>query len=67
MTRRTGSQSGQVDRTAGAIYEDAVRPQDRTRLGSLLAEIGRKAKLSDEVLLAFEQRDRTSPSPISLG
>ena len=46
------------------ILEEAVRPEGRTRLGSLLAEIGREAKLSDEEFAVFEQRDRESPSPV---
>ena len=49
-----------------AILEEAVRPEGRTRLGSLLAEIGREAKLSDEEFAVFEQRDRNPRSPVSL-
>lgn len=30
------------------ILETAVRPQGRVKLGSLLAEVGRKAKLTDD-------------------
>jgi len=42
------------------ILESAVKPQGRIKLGSLLAEIGRKAKLTDEELASFEGvRDRT--------
>lgn len=42
------------------ILESAVRPQGRVKLGSLLAEIGRKVKLTDEEFAIFEGlRDRT--------
>ena len=41
------------------ILEVAVKPQGRIRLGSLLAEIGRKVKLTDEELAVFESvRDK---------
>lgn len=41
------------------ILESAVRPQGRVRLGSLLADIGRRANLSDEEFALFESvRDR---------
>lgn len=43
------------------ILESAVRPAQRVRLGSLLAEIGREA---GGVELEIE-RDRTSSEPIS--
>ncbi|TRX76402.1 FitA-like ribbon-helix-helix domain-containing protein [Pseudomonas mangiferae] len=42
------------------ILESAVKPQGRVKLGSLLAEVGRKAKLTDEELGTFESvRDKT--------
>jgi len=36
------------------ILESAVKPQGRVKLGSLLASIGRKVKLTDEEFAAFE-------------
>ena len=43
------------------ILEVAVKPQGRIRLDSLLAEIGRKVKLTDEELAVFESvRDKAS-------
>jgi antitoxin FitA len=47
-----------------AILEDAVKPEGRVKLGSLLADIGRRAKLSDEELKVFEQRDKTPAEPL---
>ncbi len=47
-----------------ASLEEAVKPQGRIKLGSLLAGIGRRAGLEDEDLAAFE-RDRTPAEPVS--
>lgn len=42
------------------ILESAVKPQGRVKLGSLLADIGRRAKLTDEEFAVFAQmRDKT--------
>ncbi len=42
------------------ILVSAVKPQGRVKLGSLLAEIGRKARLTDDELDIFESvRDKT--------
>jgi antitoxin FitA len=49
-----------------AILEEAVKPEGRIRLGSLLAAIGRQAKLTDEDFALFEQRDKTPAQPISI-
>jgi len=40
------------------ILESAVRPQGRVKLGSLLTEIGREVRLSDDELSLFD-RDKT--------
>jgi plasmid stability protein len=41
------------------ILESAVKPQGRVKLGSLLAQIGRKARLTDDEFAIFESvRDR---------
>jgi plasmid stability protein len=50
------------------ILESAVRPEGRIKLGSLLAEIGRRAKLTDEEFAIFEQvRDRRPSKPVNFG
>lgn len=46
-----------------AILRDAVMPENRVKLGSLLAEIGREIQLTDEELANFE-RDRTPHEPV---
>lgn len=48
------------------ILANAVKPKGRKQLGSLLAEIGRQAKLSDEDLVIIEQvRDKAPAKPIT--
>lgn len=43
-----------------AILEETVKPEGRVKLGSLLAEIGRRVKLTDDEFAVFEQvRDKT--------
>jgi plasmid stability protein len=50
------------------ILESAVKPEGRVKLGSLLAEIGRRAKLTDEEFAIFEQvRDRRASKPVNFG
>ncbi len=42
------------------ILETAVKPQGRIKLGSLLSDIGRKVKLTEEEFAIFENvRDKT--------
>ena len=48
------------------ILANAVKPQGRKQLGSLLAEIGRRARLSDEEFAIIKQvRDKTSARPMT--
>ena len=48
------------------ILESAVSPQGRVKLGTLLADMGRQAKLSDEEFAVFEQvRDKAAARPVS--
>jgi plasmid stability protein len=48
------------------ILEAATRPKGRVKLGSLLADMGREAKLSDEEFAVFEQlRDKAPVPPVS--
>ena len=47
------------------ILESAVSPVGRVKLGSLLAGMGRKAKLSDAEFAVFDQvRDKTPARPV---
>jgi antitoxin FitA len=48
------------------ILESAVSPQGRVKLGSLLADMGRRAKLSDEEFAVFEQvRSKMPARPVN--
>ena len=48
-----------------AILEETVKSEGRIKLGSLLADISRRAGLQDEDLAVFE-RDKTPTKPVSL-
>lgn len=46
------------------ILEQAVKPERRVKLGSLLADIGRRAKLTEDEFAVFEKvRDRSPAKP----
>ena len=48
------------------ILENAVKPRGRVKLGSLLADIGRRAILTDGEFAVFEQmREKTPAQPVS--
>ncbi|MDD3650324.1 Arc family DNA-binding protein [Immundisolibacter sp.] len=47
-----------------AILEEAAKPAGRIQLGSLLADVGRRAGLADEDQAVFEQRDKTPAEPV---
>ncbi|MBU2753452.1 Arc family DNA-binding protein [Acidithiobacillus sp. CV18-2] len=47
------------------ILESTVRPPERLRLGTALAELGRRVGLADDDIAAFEQvRDKTPAEPV---
>ena len=49
------------------ILESAVSPQGRVKLGSLLAHLGRQARLTDEEFAVFEPvRNQAPVRPVSL-
>jgi plasmid stability protein len=48
------------------ILESAINPAGRVKLGSLLADMGRQARLSDEEFAVLEQvRDKAPARPVS--
>jgi antitoxin FitA len=48
------------------ILESVVSPQGRVKLGSLLADMGRRAKLTDREFSVFEQvRNKKPARPVS--
>ncbi|CAB3691336.1 hypothetical protein LMG1873_02132 [Achromobacter piechaudii] len=46
-----------------AILEEAVKPDGRVKLGSLLAQIGRQAKITGKEAALFHQRDTSAAAP----
>ncbi len=48
-----------------AILEEAVKHEGRLKLGSWLAAIGSKVRLTDQELELINQRDQSSPRPLS--
>ena len=49
-----------------AILKNSVQPEGRIKLGSILAEIGREADLTDEDIAVIEQvRDKAPAKPPS--
>jgi antitoxin FitA len=63
---RAAQRGHSMEAEARAILESAVSPKGRVKLGSLLADMGRQAKLSDEEFALFEQvRDKTPARPVS--
>jgi len=50
------------------ILEATVAPEGRVKLGSLLADIGRRAKLTNSEFEVFEKaRDNTPVRPVNFG
>ena len=47
------------------ILEDAVKPEGRLKLGSLLADIGRQIRLTDDEVALVNQRDKSLPRPMT--
>jgi plasmid stability protein len=64
--RMQASQHGRsMEAEVREILEFAVNPVRRVKLGSLLAEMGRKAKLSDAEFAVFNQaRGKTPARPV---
>ena len=65
--RARAAQHGQsMEAEVREILETAISPRGRVKLGSLLADMGRQAKLSEEEFAVFEQvRDKTPSRPMS--
>lgn len=63
---RAASHGRSTEAEVREILEAAVKPEGRVKLGSLLADIGRRAKLTDEDCAVFEQvRDKTPAKLVS--
>ncbi len=58
------SHNRSIEDEVRAILEEAVKPGGRLSLGSLLVDIGRQVRLTDEEIDLINQRDRTAPREI---
>ena len=65
--RVRAAQHGQsMEAEVRQILTSAISPEGRIKLGTLLAYMGRQARLSDEEFAVFEQvRDKTPARPVS--
>jgi len=62
---RAAQRGHSMEAEAREILESAVSPQGRVKLGSLLAGMGRRAKLSDEEFAVLEQvRSKALARPV---
>ena len=65
LQARAANHGNSMEAEVREILESAVRPQGRIKLGSLLADMGRKAALKDDEFAVFEQvRDKTPVKPV---
>ena len=66
LRMRAGQHGHSMEAEVREILESAVSPAGRVKLGSLLADMGRQAKLTDKEFAVFEQvRDKTPARPLS--
>ncbi len=47
-----------------ALLEEAVKPQGRLKLGSMLTQVGREMKLTDDEVALISQRNPALPRPM---
>ncbi len=62
LRTRAASRGHSMEAEVREILEAAVNPKGRVKLGSLLADMGRRAKLTDEEFAAFEQMRSKAPA-----
>ncbi len=48
-----------------ALLEEAVKPHGRLKLGSMLTQVGREMRLTDDEVALISQRDPALPRPMS--
>ncbi|MDO9519358.1 MAG: Arc family DNA-binding protein [Pseudohongiella sp.] len=64
LRMRAASHGRSTEAEIREILESAVRPPQQLRLGTALAELGRRTGLTDEDIATFEQvRDKTPAEP----
>ncbi len=68
LRMRAAAHGRSTEAEVRTILTDAVRPESRIRLGSMLADIGQQAGLSDEEVDILDSvRDRSPARPPDLG
>lgn len=66
LRTRAANHGHSMEAEVREILESAVSPAGRIKLGSLLVDIGRQAKLTDQEFSVFEQaRDKAPARPVS--
>ena len=66
LRMRAGQHGHSMEAEVREILASVVSPAGRVKLGSLLADMGRQAKLTDKEFAVFEQvRDKTPARPLS--
>jgi antitoxin FitA len=66
LRARAARRGHSMEAEAREILESAVSPQGRVKLGSLLADVGRRARLTDGEFAVFEQvRSKALTRPVS--
>lgn len=66
LRMRAAQRGHSMEAEVREILEAAVTPQGRVKLGSLLADMGRQARLSDEEFAVFDQvRSKAPARPVS--
>jgi antitoxin FitA len=66
LRTRAAQRGHSMEAEVRQILESAVSPQGRVKLGSLLADMGRRAKLTDEEFAVFEQvRNKAPARPVN--
>ena len=63
---RAAQRGHSMEAEAREILESAVSPEGRVKLGSLLADVGRQARLTDQEFAVFAQvRDKAPARSVS--
>jgi antitoxin FitA len=62
LRARAAQHGHSMEAEVRGILESAVSPEGRLKLGSLLADVGRRAKLTDDEFTVFEQVRSKAPA-----
>lgn len=65
LRMRAAAHGHSTEAEVRSILEEAVKPEGRVQLGSLLVSIGRETRLTDDEVAFFEQRDKAAARPVS--